>query len=108
MKIAFYNAQSTWKKSCASCQGHTDLEIGLAALTNVKSIFEDRGNKVTAHKVQRTGNSILTVTLVGCNSKFYYCAIIGLFVLQKLTPKRRAYDREISISIDTPFCNLIS
>jgi hypothetical protein len=25
-----------------------------------------------------------------------------------LTPKRHAYDREISISIDTPFCNLIS
>jgi hypothetical protein len=25
-----------------------------------------------------------------------------------LTPKRQAYDREISISIDTPFCNLIS
>jgi hypothetical protein len=25
-----------------------------------------------------------------------------------LTPKRRAYDREISIPIDTPFCNLIS
>jgi hypothetical protein len=25
-----------------------------------------------------------------------------------LTLKRRAYDREISIPIDTPFCNLIS
>jgi hypothetical protein len=25
-----------------------------------------------------------------------------------LTPKRRAYDRGISLSIDTPFCNLIS
>jgi hypothetical protein len=33
-------------------------------------------------------------------------SILG--VVTVLTPKRQAYDREISISIDTPFCNLIS
>jgi hypothetical protein len=77
-----------------------------------KSFVIDVAGKITNYLLQCERLITKTTLCINhgshCNHVRKQTLTSATFLFFALTPKRQAYDFKISISIDTPFCNLIS